>query len=96
MGFERETPHLPTGHHVELEERRRLVISGVEDVERFDEQTIVLTTTMGELEIQGEELHIETLSLNGGELKVDGEVHALIYGDGQRESGGFFARLFGA
>lgn len=96
MGFEREFSAMPTGHRVELEERQRLVISGVEDVERFDEQTIVLTTTMGELEIQGEGLHIETLSLNGGELKVDGEIQALIYGDGQRETGGFFARLFGA
>ena len=95
MGFERETPHLPTGHHVALEERRRLVISGVEDVERFDEQTIVLTTTMGELEIQGEGLHIEQLSLDGGDLKVDGDVRALIYDTETRGEGGFFARLFG-
>jgi len=52
-------------HHLVLEQRERLVISGVEEVARFDEETIVLTTTMGELEIQGEDLHIEKLSLEG-------------------------------
>ena len=95
MGYEKERIGMPASHHLILEERERLMISGVEDVARFDEETIVLTTSMGELEIQGEGLHIETLSLDGGDLKVDGTVHALIYSDGERETGGFFARLFG-
>ena len=43
-------------HHLVLEQRERLVISGVEEVARFDEETILLTTTMGGLEIQGENL----------------------------------------
>ena len=94
MGQERERGFVP-GHHVVLEERERLMISGVEDVARFDEQTIVLTTTMGELEIQGEGLHIEKLSLDGGELHVDGTVSALIYATGEQEERGFLRRLFG-
>lgn len=85
----------PTGHHVILEERERLMISGVEDVARFDEETIVLTTALGELEIQGERLHIEKLSLDGGDLKVDGEIHALIYDTEEPHSGGFLRRLLG-
>lgn len=94
MGQERERSFV-TGHHLVLEERAKLMISGVEDVARFDEQTIVLTTTMGELEIQGEGLHIEQLSLDGGDLKVDGDIRALIYDTDPGEGGGFFARLFG-
>lgn len=84
-----------TGHHLLLEQRERLVISGVEEVARFDEESILLTTTMGELEIQGENLHIEKLSLEGGELHVDGTVSALLYGSGEREEPGFLRRLFG-
>ena len=84
-----------SGHHILLEQRERLVISGVEDVERFDEETIVLTTTMGELEIQGEHLHIEKLSLDGGELHVDGTVSALLYTGDEREEPGFLRRLLG-
>ena len=40
-------------HRLTLEQREHLVISGVEEVERFDEESIVLTTNMGELEIRG-------------------------------------------
>lgn len=82
-------------HHLVLERRERLVISGVEEVARFDEETIVLTTTMGELEIQGEGLHIEKLSLEGGELHVDGTISALIYAAEGREEPGFLRRLLG-
>ena len=82
-------------HHLVLEQRERLVISGVEEVARFDEETIVLTTTMGELEIQGGDLHIEKLSLEGGELHVDGNVSALIYTAEGREEPGFLRRLLG-
>lgn len=49
-----------------LEDRSRLTVSGVEEVERFDENTVVLSTAQGGLEIQGEGLHIEKLSLDGG------------------------------
>ena len=91
MAYENIRPE----HHLVLEQRERLVISGVEEVARFDEETILLTTSMGELEIQGEGLHIEQLSLDGGDLKVEGQVSALIYGEGERERGGFLSRLLG-
>ena len=95
MGFERETPQLPTGHHVELEERRRLVISGVEDVERFDETGIVMSTSAGMLVIAGEDLHIGKLALDGGELHVDGRIDSVTYEEQGQGRGGFFSRLFG-
>ena len=91
MAYENIKPE----HHLVLEQRERLVISGVEEVARFDEETIVLTTSMGDLEIQGEGLHIEKLSLEGGELHVEGTVTALIYGMEPRESGGLLRRLLG-
>ena len=80
-------------HHVMLEERKRLTVSGVEDVERFDENTIVLSATQGAMTVSGENLHIEKLSLDGGDLKVEGNIESLVYEDGQGDRGGFFARL---
>ena len=81
-------------HHVTLEERRSLTVSGVEDVERFDESTIVLSTSRGTMVVSGENLHIEKLSLDGGDLKVEGEIDAITYEDGQAGGrGGFFSRL---
>lgn len=82
-------------HHVVLEERRSLTVSGVEDVERFDETAIVLSTSRGTMVVSGAELRIEKLSLDGGDLKVEGDVDSLTYEDGRGEkSGGFFSRLF--
>ncbi|MDE6261049.1 MAG: sporulation protein YabP [Oscillospiraceae bacterium] len=81
-------------HHVVIENRQSLTVSGVEDVERFDENTIVLSTSMGSMVVAGEDLHIEKLSLDGGDLKVEGHVDAISYEDDGNERGGFLSRLF--
>ena len=95
MAYETEhsRPGLP--HQIVLEDREELTITGVEEVECFDESSIVLSTVRGGLEVQGEGLHIERLSLDGGDLKVEGTIHALIYGTQERERGGLFRRLLG-
>ena len=84
-------------HRLELEGRERLVVTGVEEVERFDEEEIVMATTAGTLVVGGEGLHIGKLNLDGGELHVDGSIHTLLYED-QGPSGGrggLLRRLFG-
>lgn len=95
MAYEdgRTGPGLP--HHVVLEDREQLTISGVEEVESFDESSILLSTACGGLEVQGEGLHIEKLSLDGGDLKVEGTINALIYEPQGRERGGLLSRLLG-
>lgn len=80
-------------HHVVLEGRSSLTVSGVEEVESFDENTIVMVTVKGTLVVRGDSLHIEKLSLDGGDLKVEGTVDSLTYEDDGREKGGFLARL---
>ena len=82
-------------HRLELVGRERLVVSGVEDVDRFDETGIVMSTTAGTLVVTGEDLHIGKLSLDGGELHVDGRIDSVTYEDQGQSRGGFFSRLFG-
>lgn len=95
MVLEEKRSRPDVAHHIILEERKQLAISGVEEVESFDENTIVMYTPRGTLVIRGEGLHIEQLSLDGGDLKVEGDIDALSYEDSGREKGGnFFARLF--
>ena len=81
-------------HHVILEGRASLSVSGVEEVESFDENAIVMRTSQGTLVVRGEELHIEKLSLDGGDLRVEGMVDSLTYEDDCGVRGGFLARLF--
>ena len=82
-------------HHLILEDRERLTVSGVEEVESFDENTIVMVTAQGVLIVRGENLHIEKLSLDGGDLKVEGMVESLSYEESERSRGGFLSRLLG-
>lgn len=90
---EKYKPDLP--HNVIMEGREKLSVSGVEDVESFDEETIVLYTSKGMLIVKGVELHIEKLSLDGGDLSVEGKIDSLRYEDEQRASGGgLLSRLF--
>ena len=82
-------------HRLELTGREHLLVSGVEDVERFDENCIVMATCVGTLIVSGEELHIGKLSLDGGELHVDGHIDAVHYEDHAVQRGGFLSRLLG-
>ena len=73
-------------HLVTLEDRKSLSISGITDIDRFDEREIVLYTSMGELTITGKELHIQAISIENGSLSVDGDIWALQYGDKDKQS----------
>jgi len=89
--FEDRVPE--TAHKLTLDGRGRLSVSGVSDVESFDEQMVVLATSRGTLVVRGEQLHLEMLSLEGGEVRMEGQVDSLTYESDLRE-GGFLSRLF--
>lgn len=86
-----ERPDMP--HELRLENRARLNVTGVREVESFDESAVVLHTAKGILVIRGQSLHLQTLSIDGGQVAVDGTVDALVYEETQKQ-GGFFSRLF--
>jgi len=82
-------------HNVIMENREKLNISGVNDVDSFDEQSVVIFTDMGELTVKGSGLQIQKFSVDTGELTVSGRVYLLSYSeDGYEKSGGFFGKLF--
>ena len=81
-------------HSLVLDERERLSISGVSDVTSFDESAVIAETSLGVLVVRGEGLHIERLSLDTGELVLEGEVASLEY-EQPRAGGGLLRRLFG-
>jgi sporulation protein YabP len=66
-------------HKLTLDERRHLTMTGVTEVVCFDETAVVLHTVLGTLEIHGQELKLKTLSLDGGQVAVDGQIHSLLY-----------------
>ncbi len=68
-------------HSIILEGRKKISISGVTDVDKFDENIVILFTNMGELTIKGSDLHVNDLSVENGEMNIEGEIDAFYYGD---------------
>lgn len=79
-------------HKLTLDGRQKLTMTGVTEVASFDDTTVVLHTEMGTLTVQGLQLQLKTLSVEGGQIEVDGRVSALIYQE-PRE-GSWLRRLF--
>ena len=94
MAYERDEKMLELPHKLTLDDRSRLTITGVTKVESIDEELAVVHTVKGNVVIRGQGLHLQQLSLEAGQVRVDGTVQSMTYEE-PSVSGGFFARLFG-
>lgn len=81
-------------HKLTLNERKSLTMTGVTEVVSFDDSAVVLRTSLGTLVVQGQELQLKTLSLDGGQVAVDGNISALIYEE-LKQSGNWLRRMLG-
>ena len=83
-------------HSLILEDREKLTVSGVEDVESFDDETVILYTGQGMLTVKGVEFRINKLSVESGEVVVEGVIDSVLYtgADRPNKTGGFFSRMF--
>lgn len=78
-------------HSLQLKQRRKLTMTGVTEVVSFEDTAVVLQTAMGDLVVQGHDLQLKTLSVEGGQVVVEGSISALVYEE-PRQS--FWGRLF--
>lgn len=79
-------------HRLTLNERRQLSMTGVSEVVSFDDTSVVLRTELGTLVIQGSGLQLKTLSLEGGQVVVEGSVSAMHYEE-PRPAGSWLRRI---
>ena len=79
-----------------LENRNKLNVSGVKDVLSFDDQLIIMETELGMLTIKGENLKINKLSIDTGDIIVEGEIINLGYSNHSNkiQEGGIFSKIF--
>ena len=89
-----ENKQLAMPHSIIIEDRKNVSISGVTDVESFDEETVILMTDLGELVIKGFGLHISKIDVVSGDLALEGEIYSIGYSDTQAVGGGLLIRLF--
>lgn len=80
-----------------MENREKISVTGVLDVESFDEEGIILHTELGVLIVKGEELHINKLDVESGELIIEGEIGSCTYTDQDHSKSrglGFLGKMF--
>ena len=95
MAEEKKTVKMP--HNLILEGRRVLTVSGVNDIDSFDEQSVVLFTEMGELTVKGTNLHINKLNIDNSELSIEGDIISCEYSDKESSKSkglGFLGKMF--
>ena len=84
-------------HKVMLNNRESGRLTGILDVISFDENSIVLDTDMGLLTIKGKDLHVSRLTLEKGEIDIEGRTDSFVYSSNEsyRRSGqSILSRLF--
>lgn len=88
--------NVPQGasHNIILEQRNKLMLSGVSEVETFEEDNVQLKTTKGALTIRGSGMRMESYQSEVGDLTMHGNIYALVYMNDTGAKEGFFKRLF--
>jgi sporulation protein YabP len=83
-------------HAIHIDNRERVLVSGVEDVDNFNEEEVNFQTESGYVTLTGSDLHITRLNLDEGQLIIEGIINGIAYSGAheQGEGGGFFSRLF--
>lgn len=84
-------------HVLTLENREKMTITGVLNVESFNETEIILETVQGILDIKGASMHMSRLNLETGDLRIDGRIDSFVYSEKQdlkTKGAGFLSKLF--
>ena len=85
-------------HKVNMLDRKSITLSGINDVLSFDEAEVLLDSNQGMLSIKGEQLHVNRLSLEKGEVDVDGRIDSVVYrgehSEKSKKGSNMLARLF--
>ena len=79
-----------------LENRNKLNVTGVKDVLSFDDEVIIMETELGLLTIKGENLKINKLSIDTGDVIIEGEINNLGYNDNSKkeQEGSILSKIF--
>lgn len=81
-------------HTVTVEDRRNLTITGITDIDSFDEQLVAVFTDAGELLVRGSSLHINRIDIESGEIALEGDIMSLEYTDNISQKSSLWERIF--
>ena len=81
-------------HTLYIDNGNKISFTGITDVGSFNEELLTVETCTGSVQLTGENLQVTKLSLESGEVTVEGRVRSVQYADKAVQTGGFFAKVF--
>lgn len=83
-------------HSLTVDSRSKITISGIIDVGSFNDQVAELITDYGGISIKGRDLHVKKVSLDTGDMSIDGSIDSIEYTNKRigKHGGNIFARIF--
>lgn len=81
-------------HSLRLEYREKAYVTGVDDVQSFNETNVQMITSAGKLVLEGFDLHITSLNLDEGQVIIEGTITGSRYEDDTLEKGTLFSSIF--
>ncbi|PAV28571.1 sporulation protein YabP [Virgibacillus profundi] len=95
-GAKEDVTRVQNDHFVKMNNRKSLEISGVKEVDSFDNEEFLLETQMGYLIVRGQNLQLKNLDVGEGLVTIKGKIYELSYVDEQQQekAKGFFSKLF--
>ncbi len=76
-----EQSNISKSHKLSMDNRKRLTLTGIKDVVSFDLTQILLESTLGMIHIKGSDIKVTRLSLEKGEVDIEGTVDSIVYSD---------------
>lgn len=80
-------------HHIIIENRKNITATGILSIVTYDANGATLETSLGTLQIGGQELCVSELSVQTGEVKISGDIEFVQYSAPKRERAGLLQRL---
>lgn len=80
-------------HDIIIENRKKVTLTGIKDVENFDDEAIAASSEFGAITLNGHNLKISRLSVESGDMVVEGDINSVVYSD-RGIKGSFWNRVF--
>lgn len=81
--------------NVILENRKKLTLTGIKDVLSFDDEIVIVESELGLLNIKGADLRVNKISVETGDVIVEGNIRTIEYSDKDLSSKqGLMSKIF--
>ncbi|MCL1880975.1 MAG: sporulation protein YabP [Oscillospiraceae bacterium] len=81
-------------HGIVVENRKKIILTGVKEVESFNDDDIIVVTNLGGLRIRGKKLEVAKINVETGDMEVSGMIDSIHYSDSVRTPNNIITKLF--